>query len=73
MLHPTLQQSFQMLQPYFMQLGFNSSNGVTDTIETSSILIYSDEHMSLFTQSLGGMLKWLNGWLKVMEWGAAML
>ncbi len=73
MLHPTLYQGFQMLYPYFMQLGFNLSNGVTDTLESSSILIYSDQYMSLFTQSLGGMPKWLNGWLKVMEQGAAML
>ncbi len=33
-----------------MQLGFNLSNGVTDTLETSTILIYSDEYMSLYTQ-----------------------
>jgi hypothetical protein len=37
----------------FVQLGFNLSNGVTDTLESSTILIYSEEHMSLNTQSLG--------------------
>jgi hypothetical protein len=37
----------------FMQLGFNLSNGATDTLESSTILIYSDEHISLYTQGLG--------------------
>jgi hypothetical protein len=38
---------FCMLLKYFMQLGFYLSNGVTDTLESSSILIYSELHMSL--------------------------
>ncbi len=42
---------------YFMQLRFNLRNGVTDTLESSTILIYSDELMSLNTQSLGSTLK----------------
>jgi hypothetical protein len=57
----------------FVQLGFNLSNGVTDTLESSTILIYSDKHMSLYTQSLGRMPKWLNGGLKAMERGASLL
>ncbi len=36
----------------FMQLTFNLSNAVTDTLESSTILIYSAEHMSLYTKSL---------------------
>ncbi len=39
----------------FMQLAFNLSNRVTDTLESNTILIYSDEHMSLYTQNLGRM------------------
>jgi hypothetical protein len=46
-----------------VQLGLNlSHNGVTDTLESSTILIYSDEHMSLCTQSFrqnAKMSKWL--------------
>jgi hypothetical protein len=34
---------------YFMQLGFNLSNGVTDTLESSTILIYFKSRMSLYT------------------------
>jgi hypothetical protein len=34
-----------------MQLDFNLSNGVTDTLESSRILIYSDKHMSIYTLS----------------------
>jgi hypothetical protein len=41
----------------FVQLGLNLNNGVTDMLESSSILIYSEEHMSLHTQSLGRMPK----------------
>jgi len=37
----------------FVQLAFNLSNGVTDRLESSTILIYSDKHMSLYTQSVG--------------------
>jgi hypothetical protein len=33
----------------FMQLGFNLSNGVTDTLD-SSILIYKEMHKGLYTQ-----------------------
>ncbi len=34
----------------FEQLGFNLSNEVTDTLESSSILIYSKLHVGLYTQ-----------------------
>ncbi len=34
---------------FFVQLGFNLSNGVTDTLDSSSILMYSKLHMSLYT------------------------
>ncbi len=56
---------------YFRAIGFNLSNGVTDALESSTILIYSDKHMSLYTQGLGRMPKQLKGWLKVIERGAA--
>jgi hypothetical protein len=39
---------------HFMQLGFNSSNGVTDTLESSSILLYSKLHIGLYTQRIWG-------------------
>jgi hypothetical protein len=39
----------------FMQLGFNLSNGVTDALESSTILIYSEEHKSFYTRYLGRM------------------
>ncbi len=39
----------------FVQLGFSLSNGVTDTLEFSSILIYSKKYMSLYTQGIGRM------------------
>jgi len=55
----------------FMQLTFNLSNAVTDTLESSTILIYSAEHISLYTKSLGRLPYWLNGSLKVIEQGAA--
>ncbi len=45
---------------FFMQLAFNLSNRVTDTLESSKILIYSEKHVSLNTQSLGKMPKPLN-------------
>jgi hypothetical protein len=32
-----------------VQLGFNLSNGVTDTLESSSILIYSLTHEFIYT------------------------
>jgi len=35
---------------FFVQLGFNLNNRVTDTLESSATQIYSDEHMSLYTQ-----------------------
>jgi hypothetical protein len=38
---------------FFMQLAHNLHNGVTDTLESSTILTYSKEHMSLYTQNLG--------------------
>ncbi len=46
-----------------MQLGYNLSNGVTDTLESSSILIYFETHVGLYTQEGGQMPYWLNGWL----------
>ncbi len=36
----------------FMQLGFNLNNGVTDTLESSSILIYLKSQMGLNTQRI---------------------
>ncbi len=36
-----------------VQLAFNLSNGVTDTLESSSILIYLEIHMGLYTQKGG--------------------
>jgi hypothetical protein len=39
-----------MQNTIFVQLGFNLSNGVTDTLESSSILIYPKLHTGLFTQ-----------------------
>ncbi len=50
-----------------MQLAYNLSKGVTDTLESSLILIYSRKHMSFYTQSVGRMPRWLNSWLKVDE------
>ncbi len=40
----------QVEQPIFMQLGFNLSNGVTDTLESSSILIYLIQETGIYTQ-----------------------
>ncbi len=36
----------------FVQLAFNLSNGVTNTLESSSILIYLETHMDLYTQKV---------------------
>jgi hypothetical protein len=36
-----------------MQLGFNLSNGVTDTLVSSSILIYFKTRKSIYTQNGG--------------------
>ncbi len=47
-----------------MQLGFNLSNRVSDTLESSSILIYFRKHMGLYTQNVGRMPQRLNGWVK---------
>ncbi len=48
-----------------MQLGFNLSNGVTDTLESSSILIYSKLHVRVYTQRIlwdATLIKeWLDG------------
>ncbi len=52
---------------YFVQLGFNLSNGVTDTLESSTILIFSRIHISLYAQSVDRMPCRLNGRLKVNE------
>jgi hypothetical protein len=35
-------------------LGFNLSNGVTDTLESNSILIYLIQVKGIYTQSFGG-------------------
>ncbi len=48
-----------------MQLGFNLSNGITDTLESNSILIYLSKHMNLYTQNVGRKPLQLKGWLKV--------
>ncbi len=40
---------------FFVQLAFNLSNRVIDTLESSSILIYSKSHMGLYTQMVGKM------------------
>jgi hypothetical protein len=37
----------------FVQLSFNLSNGETDTLESSSILIYFQTRMGLYTQEGG--------------------
>jgi hypothetical protein len=37
----------------FVQLGFNLSNVVTDTIESSLILIYFETHISIYIQKSG--------------------
>ncbi len=52
---------------YFVQLDFNLSNGVTDTLESNSILIYFTKQMSLYTQNVGRTQQCLNCWLKVNE------
>jgi hypothetical protein len=41
---------------YIHAIGFNLSNRVVDTLESSSILIYSELHMGLYTQNWGWML-----------------
>jgi hypothetical protein len=46
---------------YFMQLGFNLSNKVTDTLESSSVLMYLSKHMGLYTWRVGRMPQRLNG------------
>jgi hypothetical protein len=35
---------------FLLQLPFNLSNGVTDTLESSSVLIYLETHKGLYTQ-----------------------
>ncbi len=40
---------------HFVLSAFNLSNGVTDTLESSSVLIYFSKHMSLYTQNVGRM------------------
>ncbi len=51
------------------QLGCNLRKGVTDTLESSSILIYFSKHVGLYIQKVGRMPQRLNGWLKVAEQG----
>jgi hypothetical protein len=46
----------------FVQLAFNLSSRVTETLESSTMLIYSRELMRLYTQRLGEdamVIKWL--------------
>jgi len=40
---------------FFVKLAFNLSNGVTDALESSTILIYSKPHISLNTKNVGRM------------------
>jgi hypothetical protein len=45
-----------------MQFGFNLSNRVTDTLESSLLLIYLETFKSLYTQKCSDMpylIKWL--------------
>jgi hypothetical protein len=51
----------------FVQLAFNLSNGVTDTLESSTVLLYLKSCTVLYTQMVGRLPYWLNGWLKVDE------
>jgi len=48
------------LEKSFAQLGFNLSNGVTHTLESSSILIYFDTRKGIYTA------KWLDVMLDLM-------
>ncbi len=52
----------------FVQLVFNLSNAVTDTLESSTILIYLETPKSIYTQLISKMpflMKWLiKRWLK---------
>ncbi len=45
-----------------MQMGFNLSNGVTDKLESSSILIYFETRKSIYAQK-GGQMPYLIKWL----------
>ncbi len=47
--------------PLFVQLGFNLSNGVTDTLESITILIYLQTRKSIYTQK-EVLIKW-KSWL----------
>jgi hypothetical protein len=67
---PTLRVFILLALPIFMHLAFNLSNGVTDTLESSTILIYFNKHMSLYTQKVGRMPQIINVLLKVDEQGA---
>ncbi len=40
---------------------------VTDTLESSTILIYLSKHITLFTLNVGRMPQWLNDWKTVNE------
>jgi hypothetical protein len=44
-----------------MQLALNLSNGVTDTLKSSTILIYLKTPMGLYIQMVGRMTHRLNG------------
>ncbi len=54
-----------------MKLGFKLNNGVTDTLESRSVLIYFSKRMSLYTQNVGRTPQRLKDSLKVDEKGAA--
>jgi len=50
-----------MIAIYFHVIGCNLSNRVTDTLESSTILIYLETNMSLYKQKCGEMsylIKW---------------
>ncbi len=60
-----------LIKIFFMQLAFNLSNGVTDTLESSTILLNPRKHMGLYTQNVDRTPHLLNVWLKVNKKGEA--
>ena len=67
---PPLRVFILLASSILVQLAFNLSNGVTDTLEPRTILIYFNKHMSLYTQKVGRMPQIINVLLKVDEQGA---
>ncbi len=53
-----------------MKYGLKLNNGVTDTLESSSVLIYFSKCMSLYTQNVGRTPQRFKDWFKVDEKGA---